>query len=90
MFLKSLIEVETLAFVSIAGFVLTLARKNGGFVCYHAVLLCCLYGTIWFFRSCGQILKWGHTALADFFSIWYFLIVAIVVHAVLIYLLKHK
>ena len=55
MFLKSLIEVETLAFMSIAGFVLTLARKNGSFVRYHAVFLCCLYGTIWFFRSCGQI-----------------------------------
>ena len=46
MFLKSLIEVETLAFMSIAGFVLTLARKKGGFVRYHSVLLCCLYGTI--------------------------------------------
>lgn len=90
MFLKSLIEVETLAFMSIACFILTFTHKGSGYIYYFATALSGAYAAKWFFQACGQILKWGSTALADFFSVWYFLIVAVVVHAVLIYLLKHK
>lgn len=67
MFLKSLIEVETLAFMSIACFILTFTHKGSGYIYYFATALSGAYAAKWFFQACGQILKWGSTALADFF-----------------------
>ena len=54
MFLKSLIEVETLAFMSIACFILTFTHKGSGYIYYFRLLCLVHMPQNGFFRRVGK------------------------------------
>ena len=90
LFLRSLLEIETLVISIIACFAFDLKVKDKNIIDYFLAFI--IGGTLskLLYVCVTEFLKYGETGLAIYFPFWVILIASVFVHKFFIYVFKHN